>query len=80
MNPKTLSDILAEDHGTIDAVLKAIDELYEELRDGRTQDWENPTLERFLEAMHAWLDATPRTQQLSWKFVEMMLRSAKIYE
>jgi hypothetical protein len=82
MKQKTLSDVLAEDDGSVDAVLTAINQLREELRQGRIEDWENPTLERFLEAMHAWLETMgPRVGKTpSWKFVEAMVRAAKIYE
>ena len=34
MKQKTLLDILAEDDGSVDAVLKAIEQLREELRQG----------------------------------------------
>ena len=82
MTLKTLEEILAEDAGSVDAVLAAINELREELLGGRTDDWENPTLEQFLEAMHAWLETMgPRVgEKPSWKFLEAMLRAAKIYE
>lgn len=82
MKQKTLLDVLAQDDGSVDAVLKAIEKLREELREGRIEDWENPTLEQFLDAMHAWLETMgPRVEEKpSWKFVEVMLRAAKIYE
>ena len=49
---------------------------------GDIEDWENPTLEQFLDAMHAWLAAMgPRVgEKPSWKFMEAMLGAAKIYE
>jgi hypothetical protein len=82
MTEKTLLEILAEDEGSVDAVLAAIGQLREELRQGRMHDWENPTLEQFLEAMQAWVATMgPRVgQKPSWKFVEAMLRAAKMYE
>jgi hypothetical protein len=82
MKQKTLLDILAEDSGSVDAVLAVIKELLEELQQQRLDDWENPTLERFLEAMHAWLETMgPRIgDKPSWKFLEAMIRAAKIYE
>jgi hypothetical protein len=82
MKLKTLEEVLAEDAGTVEAVLGALNELREELHTGRTDDWENPTLARFLDSMHAWLETMgPRIgSKPSWKFVEMMLRAAKIYE
>jgi len=82
MKQKTLLDVLAEDNGSIDAVLLAIEQLSEELRQGRIEDWENPTLEGYLEAMHAWLTAMgPRIgEKPSWRFLEAMIRASKIYE
>src|SRR5207245_290051 len=82
MKQKILLDVLAEDSGSVDAVLVAIKDLLEELQQGRLDDWENPTLERFLEAMQAWLETMgPRVgDKPSWKFLEAMIRAAKIYE
>jgi hypothetical protein len=82
MKQKSLLEILAEDSGSVEAVLAAITELCEELRQGKVEDWENPTLLEFLEAMHAWLGAVgPRVgERPSWKFLEAMVRAAKIYE
>jgi hypothetical protein len=82
MKQKSLLEILAEDAGSVDAVLAAIAELCGELRHGRVEDWENTTLLEFLEAMHAWLEAMgPRVgERPSWKFIEAMVRAAKIYE
>jgi hypothetical protein len=82
MTQKTLQEILAEDSGSVDAVLTAIEELRAELQRGAIEDWENPTLEQFLEGMHAWLETMgPRVgKEPSWKFIEAMLRAAKIYE
>lgn len=73
---------MVEDAGSVDAVLAAINELREELLNGPADDWENPTLEQFLEARHAWLETMgPRVvEKPSWKFLEAMLRAAKIYE
>jgi hypothetical protein len=82
MKQKTLSDVLAEDDGSVDAVLLAIKQLMDELEQNRIEDWENPTLERFLESMHAWLETMgPRVgKKPSWKFLEVMILAAKIYE
>jgi hypothetical protein len=82
MEQKTLMELLAEDPGSLDGVLSTLDELRGELVTGRRDDWENPTLEQFLEAMRAWLETMgPRIDgKPSWKFVEAMLRAAKIYE
>lgn len=82
MKQKTLQEILAEDDGSVHAVLAGIAELCGELRQGQVEDWENTTLLQFLEAMHAWLETMgPRVgEKPSWKFVEAMVRAAKIYE
>jgi hypothetical protein len=44
--------------------------------------WENPTLERYLDAMAAWLeDSSKKNQQPpSWELIIQMLEAAKIYE
>jgi hypothetical protein len=82
MKQKILEDVLDEDSGSIDAVLRLLTRMSEELRSGNTADWENPTLERYLEALHAWLAAVSKRvdKKLSWKLVEVMLEAAKIYE
>jgi hypothetical protein len=82
MKQKTLLDVLSEDDGSVGAVLVVIERLREELRSERTDDWENPTLEQFLGAMHAWLATMgPRAgEKPSWKFVEIMIEAAKLYE
>jgi len=55
----------------------------------RPDEWENPTLERFLDAMAAWVDAiqicsehTGNKELLypSWKTFAEILYAAKIYE
>src|SRR5262249_15313881 len=37
-------------------VLASIEELIDDVASGANQEWENPRLERYLEAMWAWLD------------------------
>jgi hypothetical protein len=52
------------------------------------EDWENPTLESFLQAMAAWLASFPQVYvnnewpipQPDWRFVADALRAARIYE
>jgi hypothetical protein len=82
MKQKTLLEVLAEDEGFVNAVLAGISELSEDLRQGRVDDWENTTLLQFLEAMHAWLETIAPCVggRPSWKFMEAMVRAAKIYE
>jgi hypothetical protein len=55
----------------------------------RPDEWENPTLERFLEALAAWtgsMDAAYQNtgrevpDQPSWKVLGDMLMAAKMYE
>ncbi len=57
----------------------------ESLRDDLGRDrgsWGNPTLERYLEAMAAWLGAheMAKVEQPSWELMCEMLEAAKIYE
>ena len=44
--------------------------------------WENPTLERYLEAMAAWLDSARlrQTGDASWDLLCDLLEAGKIYE
>ena len=52
------------------------------------EDWENPTLDRFLESMAAWLSEFPQsylnTRQPvpgpDWRFVADVLLAARVYE
>ena len=54
----------------------------------RPDDWENATLERFLDAMAAWLSAFPQpyintgeaVPDPHWRFVADLLCAARIYE
>ena len=82
MKKKTLLELLAENDGTLEDVLHNINTLISELQQGETDEWENVTLESFLEAMHAWLSAMgPRIEgKPSWKFIEHMISAAKVYE
>lgn len=55
------------------------------MRDDLSRDrgsWENPTLERYLEAMAAWLGAheMAKVKEPSWELMCEMLEAAKIYE
>jgi hypothetical protein len=44
--------------------------------------WENPTLERYLEAMAAWLDSgqSRQVREPSWDVLCDLLEAGKIYE
>jgi hypothetical protein len=46
------------------------------------RDWENPSLDRFLEAMQAWAEDTGERvpSQASWRTFAKMLYAAKHYE
>lgn len=46
------------------------------------ESWENPTLDRFLDAMAAWLEASNKKEAMapSWDMVIAMLHAAKYYE
>lgn len=62
--------------------------LSKDLRDN-PESWENPSLERFLEALGAWVEdmdgfylnqGKPVPQQPDWKVVGDILMAAKMYE
>lgn len=45
------------------------------------KDWENPSLENFLEAMGAWMTESERlTDKPDWNSFAQILLAAKIYE
>ena len=62
-------------------VCEMIEKLSNDLREN-PESWENPTLERYLEAMGAWLEAWDRKHhpEPSWELIKEMLEAAKIYE
>ena len=66
---------------TRDDVLKTLDELLDDLSKN-PESWENPTLDRYLEAMRAWISDSGKKydQQPSWELISDMLKAAKIYE
>ena len=62
--------------------------LREDLK-GNPQDWENDTLDRYLEAMSAWVEnmnayflnqGRPTPEQPDWKLLGDILMAARIYE
>ena len=61
--------------------IETIDQLLRELKED-PEHWENPTLERYLDAMRAWLNDSKNKnlEQPSWDLIVQMLRAAKIYE
>lgn len=48
--------------------------------DGARGEWENPTLERFLDAMGRWLDDVERPGPGSWADLAEALYAARGYE
>jgi hypothetical protein len=66
---------------TREDAIEAIHKLCSDLQ--RNPDsWENPTLERYLEAMGAWLEGygNKANPPPSWELIIQMLEAAKIYE
>ena len=68
--------------------LEFLEALRASLRDSPEQ-WENPTLERYLEALAAWVDACeysyrnrgePVPSGINWRFMAEALAAAQIYE
>jgi hypothetical protein len=78
---KTLEETLHEDPATINDVIEVLGKLLADLEVNR-EAWENPTLERYLEAMQAWLTAFKHRvgPEPSWRLVVEMLEAARIYE
>jgi hypothetical protein len=74
-------ELIEANPGTIDSVLKSLRELNESLRTD-SQSWENPTLERYLEAMERWLTALKDrvADKPCWELFALMLEAAKDYE
>ena len=66
-----------------------VDALREDLHTSDDDSWENPTLERYLEALSAWIRDMPgyfknqgiaEPREPSWGLVAKILHAAKIYE
>jgi len=82
---------LHEQIATVDTKEKLADFVEALLEDllRRSDQWENPTLERFLEAMQAWIRAMDQNYEnrglgpnaaASWRTFAEILYAAKIYE
>lgn len=78
--PKSIEEVLRDESASAADVIRTLRELRADLQ--RNPDgWENGTLERYLEAMEAWVTAVgPRVGDPSWRFVALMLEAGKIYE
>jgi len=68
--------------------LEFLEELQHDLQYNRP-DWENPTLEGFLEAMAAWIEDSDNYHRITgrgkpmdgdWQFLANVLAAARIYE
>ena len=79
LNP--IEDLLKADPGSIDDALRSLRELTESLKNDPTS-WENPTLERYLEAMTRWLEAMKDRvgDKPCWQLFALALEAAKDYE
>jgi hypothetical protein len=76
---RTLKDVLAEP-ATLDDVIATLHELIADLG-AKPDGWENPTLERYLEALAAWLQSQRSVGDTpSWRLLVTALEAAKIYE
>ena len=66
---------------TREDAVAAIRDLLSDL-EKNSNSWENPTLERYLESMAAWLESygNKHNPSPSWDFVVQMLKAAKMYE
>jgi hypothetical protein len=71
-----------------DQLVAALEQLADEARSGRTEDWENDTLPAFLEALAAWLKVFERAYANTgrpapsdpWEILTAAVRAATIYE
>jgi hypothetical protein len=66
---------------TRDDAVQAIRRLLIQLNDN-PDSWENPTLDRYLEGMAAWLEDSGKKhdQPPSWDLIIAMLEAARVYE
>jgi hypothetical protein len=66
---------------TRDDVVKAVRHLSVQL-ERNPQSWENPTLDRYLEAMASWREDSGKRddQPTSWGLIIQMVQAAKIYQ
>lgn len=73
---------------TREDLIAFIQALHADLRDD-PDSWENPTLDRFLEALGAWMEdmdgyydyaGRPRPERPDWRTFGDMLMAAKLYE
>jgi hypothetical protein len=73
----TISDLYKAIRTRQDFVL-FVDGLRRDLREN-PESWENPDLDRFLEALGAWVnDSAP--EEADWKLIGAILMAAKTYE
>jgi hypothetical protein len=81
MRIESIEDTIKGGAGTVDDVVRSLRELRESLKSD-PGSWENGTLERYLEAMAAWLEAVKGrgVEKASWGVVVGMLEAGKIYE
>lgn len=66
---------------TREDVVQTLNKLLTDLK-ANPEEWENPTLDRFLDAMNAWLDSGKMSQvtEPSWDLICDLLEAGKIYE
>lgn len=69
------------ENANIDDVLATLAFLRSDLRD-HPENWENPTLESYLESLEAWLTGAREqlSEKPSWQLLVAMLRAARVYE
>ena len=79
LNP--IEDHLRSNPGTVDDALRTLRELTESIK-REPEAWENETLDRYLDAMLAWLEAMKDRvgDKPSWELFVLMLEAGKIYE
>jgi hypothetical protein len=60
-------------------ILRKLDELREDLK-AHPDEWENPTLDDYLEGMRAWLADSSGNEEPSWELFARILDAGRSYE
>lgn len=81
MNLNRIEERLSAHPGTVDDALRTLQELMVSLKH-EPGSWENPTLERYLDAINRWLESMKDRvgDKPCWELFCLILEAAKVYE
>lgn len=81
MKPSPIEEHLQANPGNVEDALRSLRTLVDSIKQ-EPDAWENPTLERYLEAMLAWLDSMKDRvgERPCWELFALMLEAGKDYE